>query len=165
MSTTYQAYLASPAWKLVADTVKQRAGYKCQVCNSETDLQAHHRTYEHRGREMEHLGDLICMCKRCHSIFHCRECVEPVFRPTPPPRRPMLAPAPVYLAPCHPYKAGTMVLVTKANAGKLIARKPLYHWMRENGIGPTRSGWRKRLIGHSIPAEWFVKKPWLPAPV
>lgn len=66
----YASYLKSPQWQAVSSAVKKRAGYKCQVCNSPHDLQAHHRTYENRGNELNHLDDLICLCRRCHNIFH-----------------------------------------------------------------------------------------------
>jgi len=73
----YYDYLKSPEWISVSTLVKKRAGYKCQVCNSPHDLQAHHRTYENRGNEINHLDDLICLCRRCHNIFHGTEQVEP----------------------------------------------------------------------------------------
>jgi hypothetical protein len=66
----YANYLKSPQWQAVSFAVKKRGGYKCQVCNSPHDLQAHHRTYENRGNELNHLDDLICLCRRCHNIFH-----------------------------------------------------------------------------------------------
>lgn len=70
MSKKYDDYLKTDYWKAVTAAVKKRAGWKCQICNSQHDLQTHHRTYENRGHEMEHLDDLICMCRRCHGIFH-----------------------------------------------------------------------------------------------
>ena len=66
----YQDYLKTDYWKAVALAVKKRAGYRCQVCNSQHDLQAHHRCYDNRGRELQHLDDLVCLCRRCHAIFH-----------------------------------------------------------------------------------------------
>jgi hypothetical protein len=66
----YQEYLQSEYWNAVSKAVKGRANYKCQVCNSPHDLNAHHRTYDHRGHEMEHLDDLVCLCRRCHGVFH-----------------------------------------------------------------------------------------------
>lgn len=67
---TYQEYLKTDYWKAVSDAVKKRADYRCQLCNSQHDLCAHHRTYEHRGRELDFLSDLTCLCRRCHEIFH-----------------------------------------------------------------------------------------------
>jgi len=66
----YAQYLTTDYWKAVEREVKSRAGFRCQVCNSQHDLQAHHRTYEHRGKELEHLADLTCLCRRCHAVFH-----------------------------------------------------------------------------------------------
>lgn len=66
----YQEYLQSEYWNAVSKAVKARANYKCQVCNSPHDLNAHHRTYDHRGQEMQHLDDLVCLCRRCHGVFH-----------------------------------------------------------------------------------------------
>lgn len=66
----YADYLQTDYWKAVEREVKRRADYRCQICNSQHDLQAHHRTYEHRGKELDHLGDLTCLCRRCHAIFH-----------------------------------------------------------------------------------------------
>ena len=66
----YQDYLKTDYWKAVAQAVKKRANYRCQICNSQHDLQAHHRCYDHRGKELQHLDDLTCLCRRCHAIFH-----------------------------------------------------------------------------------------------
>jgi len=66
----YSEYLNGDYWQKVSEAVKARAGWRCQVCNSDNSLCAHHRTYEHRGCEMDHLSDLICLCKSCHDIFH-----------------------------------------------------------------------------------------------
>ena len=68
--SSYKEYLQTPYWKEVSRAVKRRYGFRCGVCNSPLDLCAHHRTYEHRGKEMDHLNDLICLCKKCHRIFH-----------------------------------------------------------------------------------------------
>jgi phage terminase large subunit GpA-like protein len=68
--TSYQDYLQTPYWKEVSRAVKKRFGWRCGVCNSPQNLEAHHRTYEHKGSEMDHLDDLICLCKICHQIFH-----------------------------------------------------------------------------------------------
>lgn len=69
----YHEYLKTPRWKVIADEVKKRAGWKCQVCNSSLDLHTHHRTYDHLGDELSHMDDLICLCSRCHRIFHGHE--------------------------------------------------------------------------------------------
>lgn len=54
MTASYDNYLQSDYWKQVSDAVKKRDGYKCRVCNSPHDLQAHHRDYSHRGKELDY---------------------------------------------------------------------------------------------------------------
>jgi len=66
----YEDYLKTDYWREVSSKVKERAGYRCQVCNSPEDLEAHHRTYSHRGDELNHLEDLTCLCRRCHHGHH-----------------------------------------------------------------------------------------------
>lgn len=65
----YDEYIKSKQWKAKADETKRLAGYRCQVCNSsDEELHAHHRTYERLGEELQ--SDLICLCAKCHSLFH-----------------------------------------------------------------------------------------------
>jgi ribosomal protein L34E len=71
--SSYKEYLQTPYWKEVSRVVKRRYGFRCGLCNSPLDLCAHHRTYEHRGKELDHLDDLICLCKKCHRTFHAVE--------------------------------------------------------------------------------------------
>lgn len=66
----YYDFLKTPYWKAVADRVKYRANFKCQICNSSENLNVHHRTYDNHGKEIYHLGDLICLCKACHEKHH-----------------------------------------------------------------------------------------------
>jgi hypothetical protein len=63
----YDQYLQTEHWKELSEKVKDRAGRKCQVCNSRNNLNAHHRTYERLGEE--HDDDLICLCSSCHELF------------------------------------------------------------------------------------------------
>lgn len=64
----YKDYLETDHWKKLAEETKRLAGYRCQVCNSERNLNAHHRTYERKGDELQ--GDLVCLCDHCHALFH-----------------------------------------------------------------------------------------------
>jgi hypothetical protein len=64
----YAEYIVSPAWRARADAAKKRVGYRCLVCNSSHDLNAHHRTYERLGHELE--IDIIVLCRDCHELFH-----------------------------------------------------------------------------------------------
>ncbi len=64
----YRSYLQSAAWKQRRREAIQRAGGRCQVCNSSGPLEVHHRTYKRVGRELP--GDLTVLCRGCHARFH-----------------------------------------------------------------------------------------------
>jgi hypothetical protein len=64
----YADYLASDHWTRVRDAARDRAGYRCQVCNSSGDIHVHHRSYERRGEESD--ADLTVLCADCHKLFH-----------------------------------------------------------------------------------------------
>jgi hypothetical protein BACCOPRO_02360 len=67
----YYEFLKTPYWKAIAQNVKQKSKYKCELCNSSEYLVAHHKTYSRHG--YEHLywnEDLICLCSECHEKFH-----------------------------------------------------------------------------------------------
>ena len=76
MSKSYDKYLQSDHWKKIAEETKRLAGYRCQVCNSDENLQTHHRTYERKGDEFQ--SDLTCLCANCHIIFHEKENSDPI---------------------------------------------------------------------------------------
>ncbi len=67
----YSEYIKTDHWKKLAEETKRLAGYRCQVCNSDGELHAHHRTYERKGDELQ--SDLVCLCKGCHSLYHDKE--------------------------------------------------------------------------------------------
>ena len=64
----YYDYLETKEWKLKALQKKSRAKWKCQLCNSKSELVVHHRTYESVGDEP--MVDLTVLCKKCHTMFH-----------------------------------------------------------------------------------------------
>lgn len=67
----YDRYLQSKAWKLKRSIVRWWASSRCMVCYTNTSiLDTHHRTYIRLGRER--LTDLICLCRKHHSMFHGR---------------------------------------------------------------------------------------------
>lgn len=66
----YKDFICTPYWKAIAENVRKRANYKCQICNNSGVLNVHHRTYEHHGYELNNQRDLICLCADCHSKFH-----------------------------------------------------------------------------------------------
>lgn len=68
---SYYQYLESSEWRLKSNAAKERAGYRCQLCNvSDTpnNLHAHHRTYKRLGHEDD--MDLTVLCHKCHKWFH-----------------------------------------------------------------------------------------------
>lgn len=89
----YQAFLASAYWFAVSTVVKSRAGNRCQLCNNPQGIQAHHRSYQHHGREHLHMEDLTVLCDACHTLHHFPNSptvpskAEPIQKiPLPPPR-------------------------------------------------------------------------------
>jgi hypothetical protein len=136
MSQKYNDYLKTDYWKAVADAVKKRAGYKCQLCNSPHDIEAHHRSYAHLGRELDFLDDLTCLCRKCHGRFH--------EKPIPPP-----APAVIIV------KEGGSVRITAENFRCLKYNRETWQWMKRAGIKPKKSGWNRRAIGQLVPERFL----------
>jgi hypothetical protein len=66
----YLRYLASPEWKIVKTKVHERDGWRCVLCNSPHELQAHHRSYRHFKDEINHLCDVMTVCRKCHEKHH-----------------------------------------------------------------------------------------------
>ena len=64
----YERYLKTFHWQETRASALDRAGNRCQVCNTTRGLHVHHRTYERRGAELPE--DLIVLCRDCHSTFH-----------------------------------------------------------------------------------------------
>ena len=67
---TYYEYLQSKYWKLVRKKVLARDGNACVVCKATKWLQVHHDNYKHVKNELKHLGDLMTLCKKCHTEHH-----------------------------------------------------------------------------------------------
>lgn len=68
----YHQYLSTSYWRKLSKYVKQEAHGKCQLCGSYTInalLNVHHNTYAHKGEEIEHMEDLVCLCEYCHIPF------------------------------------------------------------------------------------------------
>lgn len=66
----YEDFLLTKYWNRVRLAVLRRDNKSCTRCNSKRILQAHHLTYKNHGNEMEHLEDLITLCKVCHRKTH-----------------------------------------------------------------------------------------------
>lgn len=80
--TKYEAYLQTEQFDRIRQAVFARDGHKCVVCGSTDTLQAHHLTY--RNLYHEPTGDLITLCRKCHSIYHAvdkrRAVVEAIYQ-------------------------------------------------------------------------------------
>ena len=63
-----QAYLDSPKWQELRSKVLKRDNNRCVNCNSESNLNCHHITYNRLGNEK--LNDLVILCQPCHSRLH-----------------------------------------------------------------------------------------------
>ena len=64
----YKWYIQSFIWKAKAHRAKELAGFKCQLCNANQELHAHHRTYDQLG--FEKIEDITVLCADCHAKFH-----------------------------------------------------------------------------------------------
>jgi len=68
-SIDYDKYIDSEDWRDTAEDAKQRAGYRCQLCNtSYKPLEVHHLTYVRLGEELP--SDLLVVCRDCHRKLH-----------------------------------------------------------------------------------------------
>ena len=160
MSKKYGDYLQTEYWSKVSDQVKKRAGYKCQICNSPHDLNAHHRTYEHRGDELKHLDDLIAMCRRCHAIFHGKLETDVIQVPIPAPTVGKRAPK---FSKGGPIDAEWVKASIPENHGVMVLTRELVNRCRAHGSftnatlrgfglkkAEVTQGWPSRLAGKEI---------------
>ncbi len=73
---SYQAYLDSPYWqelKRLYYAAHPKA--RCVICKSRENLDLHHETYEHLGREdfthkSTYRRDLVTLCRKHHALVH-----------------------------------------------------------------------------------------------
>lgn len=64
----YDMYLLTEHWVKIRRDALKRAGWRCQICNTDKGLNVHHRTYEHLWNE--EISDLTVLCFACHSRHH-----------------------------------------------------------------------------------------------
>jgi len=64
----YEEYRDTDHWRFIAEAAKWASGYKCGLCGHETQLETHHKTYEHLGHETP--DDVIVLCRDCHAKHH-----------------------------------------------------------------------------------------------
>ena len=60
----------SKRWQEVRKAVYARDGGICVHCQDPYYLHVHHLTYDHRGDEINHLENLVLLCRRCHMKQH-----------------------------------------------------------------------------------------------
>lgn len=64
----YNEYLTSEHWKKTRARALMRAGYKCEECGNNKNLNVHHNTYENIWHERDE--DLEVLCQSCHHKRH-----------------------------------------------------------------------------------------------
>lgn len=64
----YREYLQTDHWQEVRTRALEASGHRCQLCNADSTIHIHHRTYERRGEEDP--ADVIALCADCHARFH-----------------------------------------------------------------------------------------------
>lgn len=66
---SYQEYLHTPRWQALRAAAIERFHRRCALCNSDKNLQVHHREYpEVLGQEEQEY--LTVLCCHCHDLFH-----------------------------------------------------------------------------------------------
>lgn len=153
----YDDYLKTEYWAQVQKAVKKRAGWKCQICNSPHDLNAHHRTYDHRGNELDHLDDLTCLCRRCHHVFHGFGKPPEPAKPNPP--KPQAEPKQkrqrvidwAWVDANMPQ--GDAFVLNKELVERCMTDKRGFTTATQRALGvpfPLVTGWQRRLYGSSV---------------
>ncbi len=66
----YKEFLMTTYWRIIRDYVFNARENRCFHCGRKELLNLHHKTYEHHGREHEHLDDLFFLCQECHEAQH-----------------------------------------------------------------------------------------------
>lgn len=64
----YDQYLQTEHWQAMRRLALEDAGHRCLLCDADSGLDVHHRTYDRLG--MEQLRDLVVLCNACHARHH-----------------------------------------------------------------------------------------------
>ena len=70
MKLPYSAFLKTYYWRAITMYLKHKNGDHCTYCPSETNLQVHHKTYDHHGIELFYMDELEVVCDKCHKAKH-----------------------------------------------------------------------------------------------
>lgn len=70
---TYDDFLQTLYWRVIAAYKRKQMGYRCEICGSTKKLNVHHKTYiihgvEHDSEVIE--KDLMLTCEKCHGDIH-----------------------------------------------------------------------------------------------
>lgn len=65
LSIAYQNHIRSARWKNTREMMFKLRGKKCEHCESTSNLEIHHKTYERFGHELP--NDLEILCKPHHD--------------------------------------------------------------------------------------------------
>ena len=57
-------------WDIIRKKIYERAGYKCEICNSQGKLHAHEVWEYDDEKKVQKLAGLIALCSRCHLVKH-----------------------------------------------------------------------------------------------
>lgn len=66
----YPVFLKTDYWKSVRAQKIEQVGGCCEMCGRRSGLEVHHASYENRGAELAHMGDLVVLCRQCHADEH-----------------------------------------------------------------------------------------------
>jgi hypothetical protein len=71
MKNKYNRFLSSEWWKYLRNK-RLRKGAFCEICNTKTNLQIHHASYEnlYKGRASKAIKYTHVLCGDCHHGFH-----------------------------------------------------------------------------------------------
>lgn len=48
-----------------------------------------------------------------------------------------------------------VICITYKNHKRLKCQKEMWHWMKNRGFEPNKSGWAKRMIGQTVPVHFM----------
>lgn len=130
--SSYQDYLKSPEWQAKRVAALRRAHGQCQVCNSNKNLDVHHRTYARLGHEDD--ADLTVLCRTCHEIYHA-EGRMPVYTPPPQVKKPSLLENLIASAS----KKGPRITRAQYIKARPVDMRTVYKLMKRHGISEAEA--------------------------
>ena len=66
----YAKYTQTSEWKQLRNQALERDGNRCRLCNTDKNLNVHHRVYPKHGWRTDCIDNLTTLCKSCHSKHH-----------------------------------------------------------------------------------------------